>query len=127
MAADLRQRAARLESFAAELATRLDELIGKARDSELRARLKSRIHGMLHATTDPYLSFAEIAAAMRAAGEPFDVGGAGSEPASDGPITQRDVELRRALIELIEAQAIAQLAGDRYFIASEFETDADDA
>lgn len=88
-----------------------------ARDAaaDVRAGLKVRIHRLLHTTSDPFLSFAEIATGLAVAPASGDAG----RPADD--------DIRRALIELIAERAVAQMEGDRYFVGSEFEADDETA
>lgn len=69
-------------------------------------RFKVDVHRLLHATSDPYLTFAELE----------------SEIAKLSTNAPHGAELRGLLIEMLAAGVIAQLDGDRYFIASEFET-----
>jgi hypothetical protein len=126
---DLGQRAARLEALMVDISTRLDEVVGREREAELRAADKIRIHRVMHATSDPFLSFAEIEGALasqRTASVPTAdaADGTGGDDAADAISGDR---LRRALMELVGDGVVAQLEGDRYFISSDFETGDDDA
>lgn len=128
LSADLGQRAARLEALMVDTSTRLDEVVGRERDAELRAAGKVAIHRLMHETKDPFLSFAEIEAALaaRTAGLARTVEGAGgAEDAGSVEAISGD-RLRRALMELVGDGVIAQLDGDRYFVSSDFETGEDD-
>ena len=91
-------------------------MMARARDRDASDVLTARVHALLHASRDPFLGFDEIRAGLASAD-------AGAALASR---VESDIDLRRALIRLIADKAIAQLAGDRYFIASDFETDGSD-
>jgi hypothetical protein len=128
LSADLGQRAARLEALMVDISTRLDEVVGRERDAELRAADTVAIHRLMHETKDPFLSFAEIEAALaqRTLGVAQAAEGAsGSQNA--GPVEAISGDrLRRALMELVGDGVIAQLESDRYFVSSDFETGEDD-
>ena len=112
--ADQRQWAAKMQALGIDISTRLDELLGRQRDAEVRSGHKVRVHRVLHATGEPFLTFAEIRDGLAA--------DARSGPAqSDAALTVD--ELRRVLIELAADGVIAQLEHDRYFIASDYDAD----
>jgi hypothetical protein len=126
--ADLGQRAARLEALMVDISTRLDEVVGREREAELRAADKIRIHRLLHATSDPFLSFAEIEEALASqragpASTAEDADGPRGDDAADAISGDR---LRRAMMELVGDGTVAQLEGDRYFVSSDFETGDDE-
>lgn len=105
-AADARQSAARVEALAARVAAALEDTAAASRAGEGRAAAKAEIHRLLHASKEPFLTFAEIRAAL-----PGEMG---------------DPAIRRLLIELTADRVVAQLEGDRYFIASDYDADEDD-
>ena len=109
--ADTRQWAGRLEALGVDISTRLDEVLGRQRDGELRAQAEVRVHKLLHQSSEHYLTFAEIEAALA------------GQTAAAGPDAEplAGEALRRVLIGLLSAGVIAQLEGDRYFIASDYE------
>jgi hypothetical protein len=125
LSTDLGQRAARIEALMVDISTRLDEVLGREREAEQRAADKLRIHRLLHATSDPFLSFAEVEAALArepaasasSAGDPDQVGNTADAISGD--------RLRRALMELVGDGVVAQLDGDRYFVSTDFETGDD--
>jgi len=106
-AADARQSAARLETLAGQISAALDELAASARASEARANAKADIHRLLHATSEPFLTFAEIRSGL--------------------PDHLDDLAVRRMLIDLTADGVVAQLEGDRYFIASDYDADETEA
>ena len=131
-AADRRQSADRLDQRLAGIAARLDEIAAGSCAAEARAATKLLVHRLLHATSDPFLTFVEIERALgkvgRLAGALPDSSNekAGEEPADADALLAVD-GLRRVLIEMVGDSVIAQLNRDRYFIASDYETgDGDD-
>lgn len=99
-----------------------------ARDEDARMAAKVRVHRLLQGTTDPFLTFAEIERAIGNAGRSIDGPPAGdSDLPDEGPIVAGEWlsgdRLRRVLIELVSDGVVAQLDRDRYFIASDYETD----
>ena len=116
--ADLKQWAERLDERTAGMAMHLEEMVAARRATEQRTAAQVRVHRLLQATTDPFLTFAEIERALgnvgRFAGALADDGEPPDKLEGDG--------LRRVLIELVGNGVITQLDRDRYFIASDFET-----
>ncbi len=113
--ADMRQWVATLES-------RLGEALGDRREAAARASVKVRVHKLLQSTSDPYLSFGEIEKALVAS----PVAETAAVATTEGPATPDAVSsdaLRSVLIELAGDGVIAQMDHDRYFIASDYETD----
>ena len=115
-ASEAREIAARLQSHAAAVAQYIDASRAKQSEKEVRILVQVRVHAMLQATRDPFLTFDEIERALAA------------EPTIDGPAVApppacRGPELRRVLMAMVRDRVIAQLDRDRYFIASDFETD----
>jgi hypothetical protein len=125
-AADLKMWIDRLDARTAGMADRLEEIAAQGRAAEARAAGKLRVHRLLQATSDPFLSFTEIERAM---GQLGDFAGALT---GDGPTPESAAEplaadaLRRVLIELVSDGVVAQLDRDRYFIASDYEAGDDD-
>ncbi|MGE0627401.1 MAG: hypothetical protein AB7O43_06205 [Hyphomicrobiaceae bacterium] len=99
-----RQWGARMEAIAVDISTRLDEVLVRQRDQEVREDLKVAIHRLLQTSGDPYLTADEIIAAL-------------------SPQPPAEPDLRRALMELVAGGVVAQLDHDRYFIATAFETE----
>ena len=119
--ADLRRWTDKIDARAVQLEGRLDVLVAGQQGVEARAAAKVRVHELLQSTTDPYLSFAEIEAALQRSRM--------AEPPAAEPGAQRadpagglsGEALRRVLIELVGEGVIAQLDRDRYFIASDYD------
>jgi hypothetical protein len=112
---DMRQWAGRIEQHLARAEARQQEQSeasreGQAQTADLAAR-KVLVHRILQQARDPYLAFTEIEAACA-----LETGGAANARLSGD-------RLRRVLIELVADGVVSQLDHDRYFIASEFETD----
>lgn len=89
----------------AERALDQGRLKAERQAAEDRMRLKVRIHKLLHATSEPFLTFAELRQAL-AQGEP-------ASPAED--------LLRRCVMELVSDGCAGQMEGDRYYVGGEFE------
>ena len=121
-AADLRQWIARLDERTAGMAAHLEDIATARRLAEQRSLAQLRVHRLLQATTDPFLTFAEI---ERALGHVGRFAGALSDDAEPPDKLEGD-PLRRVLIEMVGNGVITQLDRDRYFIASDFETGDDD-
>ena len=111
--------------WAGRIENQLDELAGRQRDSEALTKAKVAIHKLLQSTIDPYLSFAEIEAALSRARSPEPaMSAAGETPVAVAVADTSNLAgdaLRRVLIEMVGDGVIAQLDRDRYFIASDFE------
>ncbi len=126
--ADARQLQERIEARLGAIANRLDELASRSAAQDELASDKVRIHALLQATTDPYLSFDEIERALSAPDPQLSGAEAspdtGTNSADRHPPLSGD-RLRRALIELVRDGAAAQMDRDRYFIASDYETGDD--
>lgn len=84
-----------------------DAMLAMARSKEERAQLKLRIHRLMHASRDPFLTFAEIRDGL----------------AEGGHSSPTDETLRRAVIELVAERVLAQMEGDRYFVAGDYEAE----
>ena len=125
-AADLKQWTARLDERVDEriggLAVHLEELMAARRAAEHRTVAQVRVHRLLQATTDPFLTFAEIERALANVGRFTGALADDTEP----PEKLEGDALRRVLIELVGNGVITQLDRDRYFIASDYETGEDD-
>ena len=119
--ADLKQWGARMEALGIDLSTRLEEIALRTRVAEERAALEARIHRLLQTTRDPFLTFAEIRDGLANASP--EAGASVAAIATTEGLQDTEETLRRALIELIADDAIAQLDHDRYFIASDFEAE----
>lgn len=127
-AADLNQWAEKLDARIVALTGLIEHLAADRRDSEARVATRVRVHEMLQSTTDPFLTFAEIEKALTKTARIEE----GAEPAeAEDEARVADIvasrnELRRVLIELVGDGVVAQMDRDRYFIASDFETGADE-
>lgn len=106
-AADARRSAERLEALALQIASALEETAAAARAGEARVHVKAAVHRLLHAAKEPFLTFAEIREGL--------------------PDQLDDTAVRRILIELTADGVVAQLEGDRYFIASDYDADETEA
>ncbi len=112
---DVKQWGSRMEALAVDVSTRLDEVLGRQREAEQRAELKADIHRTLHATSDPFLTISEIGKAL--------AGSSGARASETGTEAVSEVELRRALMEMVADGMVEQIVPDRYFIASDFDAD----
>lgn len=119
--AERRDREARIDMAEEQARTEIrafhDRMLADARarseTREARSRLtalKVAIHRLLHATRDPFLTFAEIASGLAREG---------GEEASKALV-------RQALIALIAERAVSQMELDRYFVAGDYEADDED-
>lgn len=128
---ETRQWNARMEAHAVEIAARLAELIEREKKIEQASAAKIAVHHLLQSTTDPFLSFVEIEAALRTTDASPGMASARQHatdtgtPASDATSPLSGQALRRILMDLVSDGVIAQLDRDRYFIASDFETGDD--
>jgi hypothetical protein len=121
-ATDLRQWADRIEARSALIEGHLAALAAVTRDSRELTKLKLSVHRLLQRTDDPFLTFAEIEREIATNDTPADASATpAGETAAPHAAPGGDM-LRRVLIELVRDGVIAQLAGDRYFIASDYET-----
>ncbi len=102
---------ARLDTLSRDIAA----LAGPVREAGSRTAARVAVHSMLHATRDPFLSFQEIERALK---QP-----APGQTAVAADAAPQGEQLRLVLMDLVRDRVIAQLDGDRYFIASDFETD----
>ena len=130
-AADLSRLLGQMDERLASIAASIEQLATPDRDQQERQHTKVRVHRLLHDSTDPFLTFAEIEQGLRRdrelglaligdAAEPEVASGAGS---GHGGAAYGD-GLREILIELVRDGVVAQLDRDRYFIASDYETEA---
>ena len=103
--------------MALDFAARQEESVDRQRDREARMAQKVRLHSVLQASKEPYLTFAELKSTTM--GHPAANGGATLFDGVD------EDGFRRLLIELVAEGVVAQMEGDRYFIASDFDTDED--
>lgn len=92
-----------------ELKAYQDTMLAQARAAEERQRLKVHIHRLLHASSEPFVSFEEIRQRLASDG--------GSQPVPDPEI------VRQCLMELVAERCIAQIEHDRYFVGADFEAD----
>lgn len=105
---DIEARVAMEEGRArAELKAYQDAVQGETRAREERSQLKVRIHRLIHASADPFLTFAELRDGVGRGGEALPEEGL----------------LRRALMELVAERSVAQMERDRYFVGGEYEAD----
>lgn len=91
----------------AELKSYQESRLEQSRVRTERDRIKIAIHRLLHASTEPFLTFAEVRAGL--------AWGDRKPPEDD--------ELRHCLMELVAERCVAQMEQDRYFVAGEFEAD----
>lgn len=125
-AADLKMWIDRLDARMSGMADRLDEVASHGRAAEARAAGKLRVHRLLQATTEPFLTFSEIERAMG------PLGHFAGALTGDGPTPEAAAEplagdaLRRVLIDLVSDGVVSQLDRDRYFIASDYEAGDDE-
>lgn len=84
-----------------------DAMLAEVRSREERSQLKVRIHRLMHASADPFLSFAEIRDGL----------------ADGGQAPPGDDTLRRVVIELVAERVVAQMERDRYFVGGDYEAD----
>lgn len=97
-----------------------------AREEDTQVAAKVRVHRLLQATTDPFLTFVEIERALGSVGPLAARPATGEHDApEEGPSLAGD-RLRRVLIDLVADGVVAQLDRDRYFIASDYETGGGD-
>lgn len=110
----------------AQAALMADAAAAAARDNDMRMAAKVRVHRLLQATTDPFLTFVEIERALGSVGRLAARSATGQHDApEEGPSLAGD-GLRRVLIDLVADGVVAQLDRDRYFVASDYETGDDD-
>ena len=102
----------KMETFATGITAQLDELVQRQREMQDREILRLAIHRVLHETKDHFLTIKEIADIV-----------ATSAPHLPTP---HEAEIRHALISLIADGVVAQMEGDRYFVATDYEADDDD-
>lgn len=120
-AADLKLVAERLEARFAEISGRLEAIATLGAKSDALAADKVRVHRLLQATTDSFLSFDEIERGLARDGS---ANGKGNGNAVLEPL-QGD-RLRHVLIVLVGDGVVSQMDQDRYLIASDYETDGTD-
>lgn len=108
-ARETKEAAARLEARVEALGREVATIASDRRERQARRGLEVQIHALLHATNDPFLAFDEIRDELAASAQDKD------GLAAD--------ELRYVLMSMVKDRVIAQLDRDRYFIASDFETD----
>lgn len=125
-AADLKQWAGISDTRSELIAFHLGELVAAEQAKDAIAADKVRVHRLLQASTEPFLTFSEIERVLANVGRhasalPTIV------PEPSGPVEPVVGDrLRRVLIELVSDGVVAQLDRDRYFIASDYETAGDE-
>jgi hypothetical protein len=103
-----------LKAFEEAILIEVREHMERARRAEDRAGLKVRIHRLLHAADDPYLTFAEIREGL-------------AREAEEGRPAVGEDDLRRSLMELVAERCVAQMEGDQYFVGGDYEPDEADS